>query len=421
MQQPDKDKPAEKVPEKATSDSQLIRLEVGKKFGPWTIISKIDEGGFGSVYKVEDKQKKIAALKAESNDTEGGSAIKLEIAVLLSIHKDGERPYFPMIYHSAKRKKFCYMIVTLLGDNLRTLKMNQLSDKFTVSTWIRIAIQGLYSLKILHDEGFLHRDIKPANFCMGIHEKGRMLHLLDFGLARSYAKQTSNGIWQARRARASVEFRGTIRYCSPNVHRNLEQGRRDDIYSFMYLIVELNGSLPWKKERDKNKLKLGKLHIPDQILLKDFPEELNFVLPHLRALSVYSRPDYGTYYDAMVRVMQRLEVKFDDPYDWETPEKTKDLLSKQEKLPHEDEFIATDFFSSDPVRINGPPLTPKIKPKVPAKDKEKEKEKSKGRSQDGKTEENEIIKKSGLRSERTPDHTPNTQSVETPESKHQPV
>jgi serine/threonine protein kinase len=417
MQQPDKDKPAEKTPEKAPektgSESQLIRLEVGKKFGPWTVISKIDEGSFGSVYKVEDTQKKVAALKAESNDsTESVSTIKVEIAVLSAIHKDGERPYFPMLYHSAKRDKFCYMILTLLGDNLRTLKMCQSTETFTISTWIRIAIQGLYSLKMLHDEGFLHRDIKPANFCIGTNGKGRMLHLLDFGLARNYATQTSNG-WQARRARTTVEFRGTIRYASPNVHCNLEQGRRDDIHSFIYLMVELNDSLPWKRERDKDKLKMDKLHIPDKVLLKNFPDELHFILPHLRNLTVYSRPDYKAYYNGMIGVMQRLEIKFDDPYDWETPEETKELCSKQEKMPHEDKSIATDFFASDPVRINGPPS--KTKQKVPAKDKEDTStRKSQGAKAD-KNEKNEVVKKPGVSSENVPDPT---QVMKTPDSKH---
>lgn len=50
------------------------------RFGEWVVMGKLDEGGFGQVYKVEsNKTGKFAALKAEPNDVEGGSAIKLEV------------------------------------------------------------------------------------------------------------------------------------------------------------------------------------------------------------------------------------------------------------------------------------------------------------------------------------------------------
>uniref|UniRef100_A0A1I7X9X9 Protein kinase domain-containing protein n=1 Tax=Heterorhabditis bacteriophora TaxID=37862 RepID=A0A1I7X9X9_HETBA len=115
-----------------------------RRFGEWTIVKKLDEGGFGQVYRVENNIRKgqLAALKAEPNDVEGGSAIKLE----------------------------------------------------------------------------------------------------------------SKGKWTARRARGSAEFRGTLRYCSPNVHEKKEQGRRDDLWSLFYVLIELHCGLPWQTIRDKVKV-----------------------------------------------------------------------------------------------------------------------------------------------------------------------
>lgn len=51
------------------------------RFGKWRIKNKLDEGGFGQVYRVEHIQERgrYAALKAEPNDIDGGSAIKLEV------------------------------------------------------------------------------------------------------------------------------------------------------------------------------------------------------------------------------------------------------------------------------------------------------------------------------------------------------
>lgn len=140
-------------------------------------------------------EKKTAALKAESNDVEGGSAIKLEMAVLMMLNKDGKDivPHVPYLFHAAKRRKFCYMVVTLLGSNLRSIKnwKNQKSDTppptLSPGTWARLALQALYSIKVVHDVGFVHRDIKPANFMMGRDDdppRARLVHILDFGLAR---------------------------------------------------------------------------------------------------------------------------------------------------------------------------------------------------------------------------------------------
>ncbi|PIO67590.1 hypothetical protein TELCIR_10654 [Teladorsagia circumcincta] len=61
-------------------DNPVAKFSHGKRFGEWVIVKKLDEGGFGHVYKVESTKRKgqAAALKAEPNDVEGGSAIKLE-------------------------------------------------------------------------------------------------------------------------------------------------------------------------------------------------------------------------------------------------------------------------------------------------------------------------------------------------------
>uniref|UniRef100_A0A915PKI6 Protein kinase domain-containing protein n=1 Tax=Setaria digitata TaxID=48799 RepID=A0A915PKI6_9BILA len=66
--------------------SSSVDFKPGRRFGKWRIKNKLDEGGFGQVYRVEHIQQRgrYAALKAEPNDVEGGSAIKLEVLLQFS-------------------------------------------------------------------------------------------------------------------------------------------------------------------------------------------------------------------------------------------------------------------------------------------------------------------------------------------------
>lgn len=76
----------------------------------------------------------------------------------------------------------------------------------------------------------MHRDIKPANFALGIPPNQRSIFLFDFGLARSLLDPIKKRLRQKRR---TVAFRGTVSYCSPNVHKGMEHGRHDDLWFFI--------------------------------------------------------------------------------------------------------------------------------------------------------------------------------------------
>lgn len=47
--------------------------------------------------------------------------------------------------------------------------------------------------------------------------------------------------------RAQADFRGTISYASLNAHLKIELSRRDDLWSFYFVILEfLDENIPWK-------------------------------------------------------------------------------------------------------------------------------------------------------------------------------
>ncbi|CAJ0571072.1 unnamed protein product, partial [Mesorhabditis spiculigera] len=299
------------------STSGNVRLRKGYIFGKrWIVGVKLGEGGCGTVYKVSDKKTGDKfALKTESNNIEGGSVLKLEAQVLRKLEG---KLQFPQIRWAGKRTKFSYVVMTLLGDSLHYLLRLHGSRVNTVSTQIRVGIQLLHALKMMHDAGIVHRDVKPANLAMG-HQDGpqaHILHILDFGLARD----------------------GTSRYCSINTHKKGEQGRADDLWSMIYLMAEMRCSLPWARMQEKKDVEICKENTSDDDL---FPRLLSKVTAHLRTLGYYDRPDYLYIYRIFNQIRIDEKINYDDLYDWEEAVKGEPAQHKDSEKVEREMHAAT--------------------------------------------------------------------------------
>ena len=101
----------------------------------------------------------------------------------------------------------------------------------------------LDSIENIHSRGFIHRDIKPSNFVIGKGESSSKIFIIDFGLAKKHLGTNGSPVPKRKRA----DFRGTIIYASLNAHYKKDLSRRDDLWSFYFVILEfLNAHLPWK-------------------------------------------------------------------------------------------------------------------------------------------------------------------------------
>ncbi|WKY00675.1 hypothetical protein Q1695_015030 [Nippostrongylus brasiliensis] len=299
-----------------------VHLPRGKVIAQrWKIVKKLGEGGCGAVYKVEDikNNNALAALKAESNFVAGGTVLKLEVQILTRL---SGRPHVPQLIHSGKKELYCYMVMTLLGDSLGSL-LRRVGRTSSVSTQTRVGINILFGVKQIHDIGYVHRDLKPANVAVGRVNTPdhRFLHILDFGLAREYVVREGDKL-QMRRPRPRALFRGTTRYCSINTHDKGEQGRVDDLWSLMFMLAEMRGSLPWAHLREKKDINEVKKRTPHEKLLQNSPVQLVKMARHLDTLNYYSHPDYAFLYKQLNDVMKAGKYKFSDPFDWEPKQKT---------------------------------------------------------------------------------------------------
>lgn len=62
---------------------------------------------------------------------------------------------------------------------------------------------------------------------------------------------------EVRPSREQSGFRGTARYASLNSHQGKDLGRMDDLWSLFYVLIEFaTGTLPWRKLKDKDQVRI---------------------------------------------------------------------------------------------------------------------------------------------------------------------
>jgi serine/threonine protein kinase len=200
-------------------------LAPGRRLGKYEIVSHLANGGMGAVYRArEDGSDRIVALKVllpelserpnllERFRREAKHASKLthrHIVNVLDFGEDNGQYYLAMEF--------------IEGMDLDELIVRR--GKLTPEESVGIMIQAVKALDHAFRLGVVHRDIKPSNFLITRGEKGFVVKLLDFGLARA----ESDDEFRVTRAGSTV---GTIDYLSPEQARDSGTADvRSDIYS----------------------------------------------------------------------------------------------------------------------------------------------------------------------------------------------
>jgi serine/threonine protein kinase len=285
----------------------------------YKVIRRLGKGGYGEIYAaLHLKSGEPVAVKVERLNKPGNL---LEEERILRNLKDCR--YVPRLLATGRhRDQVNYIVLELLGENLSTLRRRMPEHKFSMVTTALLGMQMLRAIKEVHDHGYLHRDIKPGNFVMGTKRTNnpRTVILIDFGLSRRHFRPDGG----VRPKRKSARWVGSRRYMSLNTHLRKEQGRRDDLWSLLYVLIEFaTGTVPWAHLRglsNLDKVRDMKQAYYNEKLVKGLPDEFLKFMNHLKTLKYADRPNYEYLHELLKGLCEKYGGNENSAFDWEVLE-----------------------------------------------------------------------------------------------------
>lgn len=212
----------------------------GSWFGPFKLLQKIGEGGFGMVWMAEQREpifRKVAikVIKAGMDTKEVLARFEAERQALAMM----DHPHIAKVLDAGAtpsgRPWFAMELV-------RGVPITEFCDEQKLRTEERLKLFGdvCAAISHAHQKGIIHRDIKPSNVLVtrdGCPESAGLVKVIDFGIA----KATQSKLTDKTLFTAFEQIIGTPVYMSPE-QTGLgwqDVDTRSDIYSLGAVLYEL--------------------------------------------------------------------------------------------------------------------------------------------------------------------------------------
>ncbi len=231
-----------------TAEMQSSIESEGSTIGPYKLLQKIGEGGFGVVYMAEQKQpiRRKVALKI----------IKLGMDTRQVIARfEAERQALAIMDHpniarvldagSTEAGRPYFVMELVRGDPITEYCDSQ---RVTTAERLRLFVDVCHAVQHAHQKGIIHRDIKPTNVMVTMHDGRAVPKVIDFGIA----KATQHELTEKTLFTEYRQFIGTPAYMSPEQAEmsGLGVDTRSDIYSLGVLLYELlTGTTPFEADQ----------------------------------------------------------------------------------------------------------------------------------------------------------------------------
>ncbi|MEZ5330325.1 MAG: protein kinase [Verrucomicrobiales bacterium] len=212
--------------------------QVGSAIGPYKILERLGEGGYGEVYLAEQREpvRRRVALKV----------VKLGMDTKQVIARfEAERQALALMEHPNIAKVFDagatesgrpYFVMELV----RGVPITTYCEANHLSTAKRLALftDVCRAVHHAHQKGIIHRDLKPSNILVTLHDGVPVPKVIDFGIAKATQAQR---LTEKTLYTQFHQFLGTPAYTSPEQVEmsGIDVDTRSDIYSLGVLLYEL--------------------------------------------------------------------------------------------------------------------------------------------------------------------------------------
>src|ERR1700693_644010 len=220
-----------------------MTIAIGRRLGPYEVLSPLGAGGMGEVYRARDgKLDRDVALKVLPEeffeDRDRVVRFEREAKALAALNHPGIAAV-----HSFEAVGGRHILVMELVEG-EGLDARIALGAIPWDEALPIARQIAEALEAAQERGIVHRDLKPANV-WGTGD-GRV-KLLDFGLAKALdadpasgsSPQVTHSPTLTARATAAGVILGTAAYMSPDQARARPVDRRADIWAFGCVLFEM--------------------------------------------------------------------------------------------------------------------------------------------------------------------------------------
>ncbi len=211
--------------------------QAGLVMGAYTLVEKIGEGGFGSVWLAEQSapvRRRVALkiLKLGMDTREVIARFERERQALAVMDHPNIARVLDAGASPAGRPYFVMELV-------RGVMITQYCDERKLSTAdrLRLFMEVCLAVQHAHQKGIIHRDLKPANILISEHEGRAQVKVIDFGIAKATGEERLTDLTIVTRMNQLI---GTPACMSPEQITGAQDvDTRTDIYSLGVVLYEL--------------------------------------------------------------------------------------------------------------------------------------------------------------------------------------